>query len=424
VGPITNDLLIFICEARVNLVYAIWKPARPRMNIAARPKPADRSPPDRNERTGGMRLAFFDDFRAAEPIWRRLEADAAFASPYQRFEWVSHWFAHVGRTEGDVPLLVAGLDATEQPLFILPFISARRFGCRVVRFCGGLHSNLNLPIWRTGPPPAAALLAEIAERRHVDLFALLGQPQTWQGVPNPFGALTRQPSPDDVYTGSLDAAGPHYVPHLPSGMRKKQRKLMRMEGFVYHMAETPAEVERVLAAFRAQKAVRFARQGIRNVFADAAVAAFIRAACLDGLSNGRPAIELHTLVGGGEMLAIVGGVSNARHFSVMFNSITDTARARLSPGIILMAHIIAGCAQRGIASFDLGAGHAPYKSYFSTGSERRFDCFVPFTPRGRVLAAAYGRSAAMRRSVKMNPALMSALQTMRRWTTFGRSPGS
>lgn len=395
------------------------------MNIAARPNSAGRLPQRRESRAAAMaKLALFEDFAGAEPTWRRLEALQAFVSPYQRFEWVNHWYAHVGRAEGATPLLAAGLDADDVPLFMLPFVSVQRLGCRVVRFCGGPHANLNLPIWRNSMPAVAGVLAEIAAQRRVDLFALLGQPQSWRGVANPFAALRQQPSPDDVYSGGFGSAAPQSTRRLPSGMRKKERKLMRLEGFRYSIVETAADAEEILATFWRQKAVRFARQGIRNIFADPAVAAFIRAACLDGLAEGRPAIELHTLTGGGEILAIVGGVSNPHRFSVMFNSITDSARSRSSPGIILMSRIIAACRQRGIASFDLGAGQAGYKAYFSSGSEQRFDCFVAFSARGAVLARAYRTSNALRHSFKTNPALMDTLQTLRRWTSFGRVPNA
>jgi CelD/BcsL family acetyltransferase involved in cellulose biosynthesis len=400
------------------------------MNIAARPKSAGRLPRERASGTGGttVRLALFDNFAAAEPLWRRLEAMQPFASPYQRYEWVSHWFAHVGQARGDTPLLVAGLDDDGAPLFMLPFVSVRRFGCDIVRFSGGSHANLNLPVWRSGLSGAAGLLADIAAEHAVDLFALNGQPLSWQGEPNPFAALPRQPSPDDVYNGSFESGGPSggpaSTPRLPSGMRKKERKLMRLDGFRYAMAATADEVETILTAFHAQKAVRFSRQGIRNIFADPAVVAFIHDACLDGLSAARPAIELHTLTGDGEILAIVGGASNSQRFSVMFNSITDSTRARLSPGIILMSHIIADCRRRGIASYDLGAGHAPYKAYFSSGSEQRFDCFIPFTARGAALASAYRGSGALRHSIKSNPTLMNALHAIRRWTSFGRQPNA
>ena len=392
------------------------------MNAAARPALIGRTPPELSARAGAgrPRIELFDDFGAAEPAWRQLEAGRAHASPYQSFAWISHWFDHVGRAAGGEPLLVAGFDHAGAPRFILPFLSVQHLGCHVVRYCGGSHSNLNLPIWRPDAPPDGEVLAEVATLRKVDLFAFMGQPQSWQGVRHPFATLPRQPSADDVYTGRIGPDGPLLEPRLPSGLRKKERKLMRLDGFRYAMAEAPAEAERIIAAFSAQKAARFAEQGIHNVFAEPGIADFIRAAALDGLAARRPAIELHALSGGGEILAVVGGVCNPQRLSIMFNSITSSALSRLSPGIILMSYIIADCARRGIASFDFGAGQERYKSYFCSGSERRFDCFVPFSARGRLLAAALRGTGALRHSLKTNAALMSALHGIRRWATAGR----
>jgi CelD/BcsL family acetyltransferase involved in cellulose biosynthesis len=282
-----------------------------------------------------------------------------------------------------------------------------------------------MAIWRSGAaaqsiaPHVAGLLSDVARARDIDLFALLGQPPSWRDAPNPFGTLPRQPSPDDVYSGTFDPAGPRFEPRLPSGMRKKARKLTKLDGFRYLMAETPNDVDCILQAFWPQKAARFAKQGIHNVFADPGVKSFIRAACLDGLGAREAVIELHALEGAGEMLAIVGGVTDRDRFSVMFNSITDTDHARMSPGIILMGDIIAACARRGMTSFDLGAGHAHYKHHFCSGSEQCFDSFVPFSARGRLLGAAYEASNALRRSLKTSPTLMGTLQTVRRWTTVG-----
>jgi CelD/BcsL family acetyltransferase involved in cellulose biosynthesis len=101
----------------------------------------------------------------------------------------------------------------------------------------------------------------------------------------------------------------------------------------------------------------------------------------------------------------------------MFNSITAGDYARMSPGIILMSKIVAACAQRGITSYDLGAGQAHYKKYFCSGAEQRFDSFIPFSARGRLLAVACRASGTLRRSLKSSPALMNAFQVVRRWTT-------
>jgi len=389
------------------------------MNIAIRS--AFRA--DRHSSGAGLpRLELFETFSAAEPLWRRLEKDAL-ATPYQRFEWLHYWYYHVGRLQGAEPLIVAGVDDVHAPAFILPLFCGHRYGCRIAGFGGGNHANVNMALWRPGIATCLAgrdiahLLGEIAAAREIDLFVLLSQPPIWDGVSNPLAALPGQRSPDDVFTASLEGVPPDFQFRLPSGMRKKVRRLEKLPGYRFAMAQSADDVDRILTAFQPQKAARFHRQGIHNVFEDAGVMDFIRAACLDGLARGRPAIELYAIDGDGETLAVVGGVSNSQRFSVMFNSITASEAARLSPGIILMGEIVTLCARRGIATIDLGAGHARYKGIFCTHAQGRVDCFLPHTLRGHALATASKAARTVRRIAKNSPALMDTLTAMRRWAT-------
>jgi CelD/BcsL family acetyltransferase involved in cellulose biosynthesis len=187
-----------------------------------------------------------------------------------------------------------------------------------------------------------------------------------------------------------------------------------MPGLRYRIADTPAEVDRILAFFRAHKAVRFRTQGIHNVFEDRGVMEFITDACHDGLAAGRPVIELHALEAAGDVLAIIGGVRDETRFSVMFNSITTSPYARKSPGIILTWHVIGNCGARGLTTFDLGAGRADFKAYFCSENERCFDTYVPCSLRGRALAAVLGSWNALRRMLKSNDTLVDIVAAVRR----------
>ena len=278
-----------------------------------------------------------------------------------------------------------------------------------------------MPIFARGaasdftPMRLRTVLGEIAAARDIDLFALTGQPPVWRGATNPLAVLAGQPSADDVYYGAIEPEQPPQDPLLPSKMRKKERQLMKVDGFRYATAETPADVDRILAFFRAQKAARFAAHGIHNVFEDRGVMEFIAAACNDGLEQRRPVIELHALEGAGDLLAIIGGTCDRERFSVMFNSITTSPYARKSPGIILAWHAIANCAARGLTSFDLGAGRADFKTHFCTGAELRFDCYVPCSLRGQALATAFRAANVVKRPLKTNDTLMNALAAIRRF---------
>jgi CelD/BcsL family acetyltransferase involved in cellulose biosynthesis len=388
-----------------------------RMNLAVLPK----SDPIRADGTPSVlaRTRVFDDLAAAEPLWRKLEEAGAFASPYQRFEWIAHWYRHVGRPNGATPMIVVGFDRDDEPQLILPLIREQRYRIRVAAFSGGSHSNLNMPIWTEAvaadltPERLRAILDEIAAAHRIDLFALTGLIPTWRGAANPLAALPRQPAADDVYFGTIAQIRP-WPPRLPSGLRKKERQLVKIEGFRYTVATTAAATERILTFFNAHKAARFATQGIHNVFQDPGVMAFIAQGCRDGLAQGRPVIELHALEAGGDVLAIIGGVCDQNRFSVMFTSITTSPYSRKSPGIVLMSHVISNCASRGLTSFDLGAGRAEFKAHFCSGAESRFDSHVAYSLRGSALAAVLRTSNTVKRALKTNATLMNAVAAVRR----------
>ena len=98
----------------------------------------------------------------------------------------------------------------------------------------------------------------------------------------------------------------------------------------------------------------------------------------------------------------------------MFNTYTLGENARHSPGLVLLMHMVADCAARGLRSFDIGVGRAHYKSSFCREPEPLFDTFLPLTLRGRLAAAAFSTAFAAKRMIKQNPALWSAVQALRR----------
>jgi CelD/BcsL family acetyltransferase involved in cellulose biosynthesis len=253
-------------------------------------------------------------------------------------------------------------------------------------------------------------------RNGADLLALYCQPLRWSGIANPFAALPRQLSAEDGACLHLGPGGAAAA--VSSGMQSrlkiKERKLGKLPGYRYLQAGSPEDIERLLAAFFAQKAVHMRTQGLTNVFAEPGVADFVRAASYRKLANGRPLIELHALEGGGEVLAVFGAIADDYRFSSMFNTYTLSQQARHSPGLILLRHMIGACAERGIASFDIGVGRAHYKSFFCKEGEPLFDTFLALTPRGRLAAPAFRAVFAAKRMIKSQPALWAAVRSWRR----------
>jgi CelD/BcsL family acetyltransferase involved in cellulose biosynthesis len=371
-----------------------------------------------------VRVEVFDDLAAAEPFWRALERDA-WATPYQRFDLLAAWHRHVGTRKGIVPFIVVGFDGGGRPLFLWPFGRKQTGPWRLAGFLGSKHASFNIGLWRRDLAAAISedevrnlLTRSAAGRAQVDLFTLYDQPLRWDGLANPFALLPRQLSAEDGScltlddpAGGIDAA---VSSATRSRLRIKERKLKKLAGYRYVQATSAADIDRMLDAFFALKAVHMRAQGLTNVFAEPGVGEFLRQSSHIKLPDGRPLIELHALEGDGEVLAVYGAVVDPYRFSAMFNTYTLSQHARHSPGLILLQHMIGACAARGARSFDIGVGRAHYKSFFCKAPEPLFDTFLPLTARGRLAAPAFRTAFAAKRIIKSRSALWAAVQLLRR----------
>ncbi len=379
-----------------------------------------------NLRLGGVpvALSLVNDVAAAEADWRVLERDALL-SPYQRFNLLAAWHSHVGVKSGIEPFLVTGHDAAGAPLFLWPLGLSTQWPLRVVHFLGGKHVSFNIGLWRRDiasnalPEELRAILAALAVHTRADLMVLLRQPESWQGIANPFATLPHQACADQCARLDLDRSGDELIKSVIGSamrgrLRTKERRLQKLPGYRTTKAQAPADVDRLLDHFFAMKAVHMAAQGIPNVFIEPGVTDFIREACHRGLSKGRPAIELHALECDDEVLALFGASCDDRRFSLMFNTYTLSDNARQSPGLVLLTHLVEQCAARGLTSFDLGVGHAHYKSFFCKEPEPLFDSFLPLSPLGRLAAHGLGAAHGAKRLVKETPALRDMVTFMRR----------
>ena len=377
------------------------------------------------------RVEVFDDMAVAEPFWRRLESSHALASPYQRFDLLAAWHRHVGGRADVTPFIVVGFDPAGEPALLWPFGRKQLGPLGIVQFLGSKHANFNIGLWRRDILAAtmARDILDIFDRisagdHGVDLVTLFSQPLSWDGFANPFELLPHQSSVDmsarlNIEGPATDVIGKVLSSSMRGRLRTKERKLERLADYRYVRAATDDEIDGLLDQFFALKSIHMAEQGLPNVFAEPGVADFLREACHRKLANGRPLIEIHALVGGGEVLALFGTIVDDYRFSSMFNTYTLGENARHSPGLILLMHMIGECADRAVRSFDIGVGRAHYKSFFCKELEPLFDIFLPLTPRGRLAAPAFGAAFAAKRLIKQKPALWAAVQFLRRFRARG-----
>jgi CelD/BcsL family acetyltransferase involved in cellulose biosynthesis len=367
-------------------------------------------------------VVVYDDIAAAERPWRALEGSGSLATPYQGYDFLNHWQAHLGADSGMAPAIVVAFNPAKVPLFLLPLGMRRIGGLRALEFLGGKHANFNMGLWRRdvaatiGAADLRSMTRELAG--HADLLTLTAQPLTWGGVTNPLALLPHQRSANAGFSCTL-------IPDFEAlfrartnsatrkKMKKKERALAAMGEVRFERASDPRQVNRVLDAFFKQKSARMRLLGQPDVFADPAVRRFVAAVAEPDGERAAPA-EIYALSVDDMIVATMGGIVAGGRFCAMFNSIHGGRYAAESPGEQLIVRLVKACCERGLDTFDLGVGQSRYKHLFCEDAEPLFDSYLPLTAAAQLPALAYRAGASAKRMLKEHPALWSAVRSLRR----------
>src|SRR5690242_13135883 len=261
-------------------------------------------------------VAVFDDMAAAEGPWRALEGSGSLATPYQGYDFLYRWQAHLGAATGITPAIAVAFNPARAPLFLLPLGMRRIGGLRALEFLGGKHANFNMGLWRRdvaatiGASDLRNMTRELAGR--ADLLMLTAQPLTWGGVTNPLALLPHQPSANHGFSCAL-------IPDFEAlfrartnsstrkKMKKKERGLAAMGEVRFERASDARQINRVLDAFFKQKSARMRLLGQPDVFADPAVRRFVAAVAEPEGKRAAPA-ELYALSVDDMIVATLGGI--------------------------------------------------------------------------------------------------------------------
>ncbi|HEY7843515.1 MAG TPA: GNAT family N-acetyltransferase [Bradyrhizobium sp.] len=376
--------------------------------------------PARSRTSRIARVDIISDLAAAETAWRELETQQL-ATPYQRFDLLSSWQREVGAREGALPFIVIAVDADGRPLMLLPLSIRRENGIRIASFMGGKHATFNMALWDKDfardatAADLAVVLSGLRAKDAADVLSFTQQPRHWQDFLNPLAVLPSQRSVNDCPVLTMVPGDPP-TNRISNSFRKrlkiKERKL-QSPGYRCHVADSDADIERLLNWFFHVKPMRMAEQKLPHVFAEPGVEDFLRKACRARLAGGGHAIDIHALECDDEVIAIFAGVADGHRFSMMFNTYTMSGRTRYSPGLILMQHIIDHYAEQRYRALDLGIGSDEYKRLFCKGDEPIFDSFIPLTARGKIAAVAMSAMSRAKRLVKNNQLLLQVAQRLR-----------
>ncbi|WP_332695391.1 GNAT family N-acetyltransferase [Bosea sp. (in: a-proteobacteria)] len=350
-----------------------------------------------------------------EAEWRQLEA-TGLATPYQAHDWVRPFVETVGRAEAMTFRFARIYDAEGAMLALLPLVITRQHGTRFAEFIGGKHANYHMGIYRPDfaqsldDEMVRLLLSEVGSAiGEIDAFVFVNQPTSWQGIRNPTARLAAGASPSRAYKLALqpgDCDGTlrrSMSKHARKKLTTKRNRFAEFGPSELVQAQGASEIERVLDAFLAQKAARFAQMRLPDPFADPAIRAFLRQAAL-GSPGRKPIIELYSLDLEGQPVATYVGAVQGSRFSGMATSfdLTSTA-ARTSPGEILLVELIKRKCRAGLTMFDLGVGEARYKTTICDDRDDLVDTFLPLTAKGRAYARFSQLKRALKRRIKASP---------------------
>jgi CelD/BcsL family acetyltransferase involved in cellulose biosynthesis len=372
-----------------------------------------------------VRVEVLTQIGKAERLWRELVQQGAICSRYQHYSWMAGWWDHIGSISKASPHVTVLRDDTGKPVLLLPLVRKQVGPLQVGFFMGGKHTNFNLPVWCPEHlnEPAAGLNALLKGLPHngprLDLLVLLNQPFAWQGVANPMLYASHEASASRAYAGELQRDFEALLKERMGAnsrkkLRQKERQLAALGPVTFQRARTPAEIDRVLAAFFQQKAARMCEQGLSNAFDVEGVKEFTRAAAHEiDPDTSEPVIELYVLSVRDTIIATFGGIVAGGRFSGMFNSIAGAEFRNYSPGELLLANVIRMCCERGLGRFDLGIGDAAYKQVYCKDAEALYDSVIPITAAGQVAAPIWRAGLTLKGKIKKSGMPLRAVRSIR-----------
>lgn len=379
-------------------------------------------------------IAIVQDIAQIEGEWRALEVQAL-VTPYQAYGWVRPFVETVGAAHGMEFRYVVLRDAAGRAEAILPLVLTRRSGVHFGEFIGGKHANYHMGLFAPdfaaalSPDTVRLLLSEIGSAiGRLDGFIFVNQPTEWGGLPNPLAGLASNESPSGAYKLALergDCEGSlrrSMSNHARKKLKNKRNRFMSFGSSSLVRAETLEAIERVIAAFLAQKAARFAAMGVADPFADPSLRAFLQAGALPS-SGGPPVLELYSLDLDGRSIATYIGAAHGARFSGMATSFAfDSEIARTSPGEIMLVDLIRRKCREGTEVFDLGVGEARYKSTICDGRDELVDSFLPLTAKGRVYCLFSRTKRLAKRRIKRSPLALKLARRASAW--LSRKPSA
>jgi CelD/BcsL family acetyltransferase involved in cellulose biosynthesis len=354
------------------------------------------------------------------PLWRKFE-DAGHVTPYQRAAWIKALLAN-GAERGNRLSFVVVTEAGKE-VALLPLAISQRIGLTQAHIIGAELSNSDAFVATTdfspSPDTLIKLLRDIGQALNIDVLRLSNIAPLWDGRANPLMGLPHRQAPSHFYLTEFADTPQPYIDHRlttkrRNNVRRGRRRIEEEFGPLRFVAvDTADELKRVHAIFLDQRGQRFDAMGIANVFAEPPFPGLFLDLTEAEFGKPRPAMSVHALYCGDEILATSWGATAGDHYSQYINSTSSGPAARYSLMSLLMADLMDDLISRGFRSLDLGTGDFEYKLEW-TEKLPVYNALLAITAKGKLAAQSAEWADAAKRTVKQTPALWSAAKALRR----------
>lgn len=304
--------------------------------------------------------------------WNSLAAESAGATIFQTHEWFAAWWAAFARRRQ--LFLITAWDGADLA-GIAPLMVERHRGVRYLEFVGSPNADYQDLI--LGPRPEAVLagLAEFlaSHRSHWDMLVLRNLPTdsvTYRLLPGMLNDLgIRTTDEERIPCPTLEIASrPEETRRRLNGysFRRRINRLRQAGETGYVRCSTEEQLQRYLPVFFEQYIERRAGSPAESFFRRPEVREFYTSLAHSMLPHGW--LHFSVLECDGRPVAFHFGFEFKKRL-YWYKPSYDPAVARLSPGKVLLSHLIRDAMERELEELDFTVGAEPFK-YRYTRTER------------------------------------------------------